>query len=108
MSDVGIYDLLQLFPQLKEIDLSECRLVGSEGVRRMSGYQFVTIKLNGAVGVSRRAVLGLIATSYNLNYLEVKNIEGLDCHTLLDEIQSAYAGNRLNFSTSPVSKNGCS
>lgn len=44
-------------------------MVSSEGVKRLCGYKYVSLKLNGCEGVSQQALLSLISTSYNLNYL---------------------------------------
>jgi hypothetical protein len=92
---------------LKEIDVSGCRMVSSEGVKALSGYRYVSVKLNNCEGVSARAVLALISTSYNLNYLEINGLEG-DCHQLLEEAASTYAANRTNFSRQNLSQSGCS
>lgn len=53
-------------------------MISSEGVKRLCGYKYVSIKLNGCESVSQRAILSLISTSYNLNYLEVANLK--DCN----------------------------
>ena len=72
-------------------------MVGSEGVKALSGYRYVSIKLKGCEGVSARAVLALISTSYNLNYLEVAGLK-VDCQVLLGDAAKIYAANRTNFS----------
>lgn len=77
-------------------------MVSSEGVKALSGYRYVSVKLNNCEGVCARAVLALISTSYNLNYLEITGLKG-DCHQLLQEAASTYAGNRTNFSRENLS-----
>jgi hypothetical protein len=72
-------------------------MVGSEGVKALSGYKYVSVKLNDCEGISARAVLSLISTSYNLNYLEVCGLRA-DCHGLLRDAGRAYAANKTNFS----------
>jgi hypothetical protein len=54
-----------------------------------------------------RAVLALISTSYNLNYLEINGLEG-DCHQLLEDAAGIYAANRTNFSRRNLTQSGCS
>lgn len=107
MGDAGLRLAGELFENLKEIDVSGCRMVGSEGVKALSGYRYVSIKLNGCEAVSARAVLALISTSYNLNYLEVGGLRG-DCQQLLEEAAKAYAANRTNFSSALPTQSGCS
>jgi hypothetical protein len=107
VGDAGVRLAGELFENLKEIDLSGCRMVGSEGVKALSGYRYVSVKLNGCEGVSARAVLALISTSYNLNYLEVVGLRG-DCQRLLEDASKAYAANRTNFSITLSMQNGCS
>jgi hypothetical protein len=63
-------------------------MVGSEGVKALSGYKYVSVKLNDC---------SLISTSYNLNYLEVCGLRA-DCHGLLRDAGRAYAANKTNFS----------
>jgi hypothetical protein len=82
-------------------------MVGSEGVKALSGYRYVSVKLNGCEGVSPRAVIALISTSYNLNYLEVIGLRG-DCQRLMEDASRVYSGNRTNFSKDGPMQNGCS
>lgn len=81
-------------------------MVGSEGVKALSGYRYVSVKLNSCEGVSMQAVLALISTSYNLNYLEIVGIRG-DCQRLLHDACKAYASNRTNFSRKFLIQSGC-
>ncbi len=92
---------------MKEIDVSGCRMVGSEGVKALSGYRYVSVKLNRCEGVSARAVIALISTSYNLNYLEVSGLRG-DCQSLMEDASRVYSGNRTNFSKDEFRQSGCS
>jgi hypothetical protein len=57
------------FENLKEIDISDCRLVGNTGLKWLAGYKYVSVKANQTEGITERAVLSLIASSYNLNFL---------------------------------------
>ena len=83
-------------------------MVSSEGVKRLCGYKYVSLKLNGCEGVSQRAVLALVSTSYNLNYLEAANLRDCNPAQLLEQISEAYYRNKTNFSTRAITKSGCS
>lgn len=49
-------------------------MISNEGVKKLSGYKYVGVKLNGCEGISQKAITTLISTSYNINYLEISNI----------------------------------
>lgn len=83
-------------------------MVSSEGVKRLCGYRYVSLKLNGCEGVSQRAVLSLISTSYNLNYLEACGLRECDYPQLLEQVSRVYHRNKTNFSTALRTQNGCS
>lgn len=76
MSDAGLQNLSEGFRNLKELDISKCKFIGANGVTWLSGYKYVSIKANQIEGISQHAIINLITTSYNLNYLELNNIKG--------------------------------
>lgn len=108
MSEAGLEKAVETLENLKEIDLSECRLIGNGGARKLSGYKFVSVKANGCEGLSQRAILGLVSTSYNLNYLEVCGLREVDYPQLVEEVRAAYDDNKLNFSKGESMQSGCS
>jgi len=69
VSDQGLKILRDGFDNLKEIDISKCRFIGSSGLQYLGGYKYVSIKANQIEGIDHHAILNLISTSYNLNYL---------------------------------------
>ena len=95
---------MERFGQLKEIDVSECSMLSNDGLKALSGYRFVSIKAKGCEGISERGILSLIATSYNLNYLQVSNISTLNYPNLIDHVSHIYNHNTNNFITSFILK----
>jgi len=53
-------------------------MLSNDGLKALSGYRFVCIKANGCEGLSERGILSLIATSYNLNYLQIAKMNSLN------------------------------
>ncbi len=86
MSEEGLKTLYEGFENLKEIDISDCRLIGNSGLRWLTGYKYVSVKANQTEGITERAILNLISTSYSLNFLEICNIKQFDYQILLEEI----------------------
>ena len=82
-------------------------MVSSEGVKALSGYRYVSVKLNNCEGVSPAPSSHSSPPSYNLNYLEINGLEG-DCHQLLEDAAGIYTANRTNFSRRNLTQSGCS
>jgi hypothetical protein len=106
LSEQGLQYLSVGFPSLKELDISKSRFVGG-GTKWLSGYKYVSLKLNEVEGLTQQAVLVLVATSYNLNYLELSHVPLLDCEKLLPALRDLYLTNALNFSRLLPRQSGC-
>jgi hypothetical protein len=65
-------------------------MISNDGVKKLSGYRYVSIKMNQCEGISQRAILSLISTSYNLNYLEVSDLRECNYKQLLEDISHIY------------------
>lgn len=73
--------------------------MGRIGLNFLAGYKYVSIKANQIENIDQHDLISLIASSYNLNYLEINNIPHFDYNQLLKDIQKTYLQNKLNFST---------
>jgi len=52
--------------------------VGDSGLKWLSGYKYVSIKANQLEGVTLGGIINLVATSYNLNYLEISQLKNIN------------------------------
>lgn len=57
--------------------------MSNEGVKAVLGYKYVSIKMNGCEGITQRAILSLVSTSYNLNYFEMSDLRGCNYKEVL-------------------------
>jgi hypothetical protein len=73
-------------------------MLSNDGLKALSGYRFVCIKVNGCDGLSERGILSLISTSYNLNYLHMAKISAINYAELIEDVCRIYHQNSTNFS----------
>ena len=52
VTDKGLSMVLQSFPQLKELNLSNCCLLTDQTIKKLAGDKFVNLKLNELNSIS--------------------------------------------------------
>ena len=60
--------------------------MGDSGLKWLSGYKYVSIKANRIEGVTYGGIVNLVATSYNLNYLEISQLKGIHYNDVIERI----------------------